>query len=123
MVDAIEFVSNHGIMVVPLFSGSGMRVKILEGMALGKVVITTTLGKEGIDAIHGEQILIADNPTAFIDQISSVKKGKVNTLLLGQAAKKFVEDYYDHGTNALKLLEKYKSLKDNPIYKKDVSSH
>ena len=121
--DAIEFVSNHGMMVVPLFSGSGMRVKILEGMALGKVVITTTLGKEGIDAVHGEQILIADHPAAFIEQISAVKSGNINTLQLGNAAKKFVEDYYDHGTNALKLLEKYRSLKDNPIYKKEIGSH
>ena len=123
VADAIEFVSNHGMMVVPLFSGSGMRVKILEGMALGKVVITTTLGKEGIDAVHGEQILIADDPSAFIEQISAVKSGKINTLQLGQAAKKFVEDYYDHGTNALKLLEKYRSLKDNPIYKKEMGNH
>jgi polysaccharide biosynthesis protein PslH len=121
--DAIEFVSNHGMMVVPLFSGSGMRVKILEGMALGKVVITTTLGKEGIDAVHGEQILIADHPAAFIEQISAVKSGNINTLQLGNAAKKFVEDYYDHGTNALKLLEKYRSLKDNPIYKKEIGNH
>ena len=118
--DAIEFVDKYSMMIVPLFSGSGMRVKILEGMALGKVVITTVLGKEGIHAENGEHILEADTPEEFIRQISGVMSGAIDKESIGALAKKFVEDYYDHGVNALKLLEKYRSLKDNPSYKKDV---
>ena len=48
--NAVDFINQHSIMVVPLLSGSGMRAKILEGMALGKVVMTTQLGLEGIRA-------------------------------------------------------------------------
>lgn len=117
--DAIEFMEKYSMMIVPLFSGSGMRVKILEGMALGKVVITTTLGKEGIYAENDTHLLVADDPAAFIAQISDVLSGAKDKNLIGKAARTFVEDYYDHGVNAIKLLEKYKSLKDNPVYKKD----
>ncbi|MBK9736125.1 MAG: glycosyltransferase [Saprospiraceae bacterium] len=122
VADAISFVNSHSMMIVPLFSGSGMRVKILEGMALGKVVITTTLGKEGINADHEKHLLVADTPQAFIEQISMIISGEREKHLIGSAAQKFVEDYYDHGHNAQKLLEKYVSLKDNPIYKKDLAT-
>lgn len=115
---AVDFVNKYSMMIVPLFSGSGMRVKILEGMALGKVVITTTLGKEGIHAEDDVQLLIADSPDAFIAKISSVIEGKKDKKQIGKAAKQFVEDYYDHGSNASKLLEKYKSLKQDPSYQK-----
>jgi uncharacterized protein YktA (UPF0223 family) len=54
-----------------------------------------------------------------VAQISDVLSGIKNKTLIGKAARSFVEDYYDHGVNAVKLLEKYKSLKDNPVYKKD----
>lgn len=116
--DAVDFVNQYSMMIVPLLSGSGMRVKILEGMALSKVVITTTLGKEGIHAEDGTHILEANNPSEFIYQISSVLKGDRNKVAIGAAAKKFVEDYYDHGINAKKLLDKYFALKSNPDYGK-----
>lgn len=118
--DAVEFVSKYSMMIVPLFSGSGMRVKILEGMALGRVVITTTLGKEGISAEDGTHILEANNAAEFLYQISSVLKGDRNKNAIGMAARAFVEDHYDHNTIAIKLLNKYKSLKSNPNYKKQV---
>jgi glycosyltransferase involved in cell wall biosynthesis len=116
--DAIRFMENYTMMVVPLFSGSGMRVKILEGMALSMVVITTEMGKEGIHAENGEHLLVADSPDAFIAQIASVLSGQKDRKKIGAAAKSFVEDYYDHGVNAKKLLEKYKVLKSDPDYRK-----
>jgi glycosyltransferase involved in cell wall biosynthesis len=118
VADAISFVDAHAIMIVPLFSGSGMRVKILEGMALGKVVVTTPLGKEGIHAENGLHLLEADSPMAFVDRISDVLEGKIDKDAMGIEARKFVEDYYDHGVNAIKLLERYRSLKNNPVYNK-----
>jgi glycosyltransferase involved in cell wall biosynthesis len=120
--DAIDFVDQYSMMIVPLFSGSGMRVKILEGMALGKVVITTSMGKEGIHAENGTQLLQADTPDAFIQQISKVLSGVIDKKELGRQAKRFVEDYYDHGVNAAKLLDKYRTLRDNPVYKKESFS-
>lgn len=114
--NAIDFINNHPIMVVPLFSGSGMRVKILEGMALGKIVITTTLGMEGIEAEHGKHLLVADSPDAFVDAIRQVKSKPELVAAISQNAKKFVEDFYDHNHNAHLLLSKYRDLKNNPKY-------
>lgn len=54
----------------------------------------------------------------FLYQISSVLKGDRNKNAIGMAARAFVEDHYDHNTIAIKLLNKYKSLKSNPNYKK-----
>jgi glycosyltransferase involved in cell wall biosynthesis len=118
--DAVKFVNAYSMMIVPLFSGSGMRVKILEGMALGKVVVTTTLGKEGIHAEHQEHLLVADTPEAFIQHISAMLDGTVDAQVLGVQAKRFVENAYDHQTNAHRLLEKYRSLKASPEYQKSL---
>ncbi|MFZ1702860.1 MAG: glycosyltransferase family 4 protein [Saprospiraceae bacterium] len=114
--NAIDFINQHSIMIVPLFSGSGMRVKILEGMALGKIVITTTLGKEGIEAIHGEHLLIADNPAAFVEAIEFAQSNPEMMSAISKNAIQFVEDFYDHNNNAQLLLTKYKELKSNPKY-------
>lgn len=116
--DAIDFVKQYSMMIVPLFSGSGMRVKILEGMALGRVVVTTSLGKEGIYAKDGEELLIADDPETFISKISDVLNGTINKIKLGENARDFVILNYDHDKNAQMLLNKYKELSQNPEYKK-----
>lgn len=118
--NAVKFMNDYTMMVVPLFSGSGMRVKILEGMALGRVVITTTLGKEGIHAEDNKQLLIADDADAFVAKIAQVLEHRTSVTNIGSAAKQFVTDYFDHDVNANKLLDTYKALKSNPKYHKDL---
>lgn len=108
--DSNHFISEHPIMVVPLLSGSGMRVKILEGMALGKVIITTSLGLEGIPASHQENILIADTPEQFIEWIDYLQAHPVEIKRIGQNAVDFVSERYDTYKVAAGLLEKYRSL-------------
>lgn len=76
--DAISFMDTYNTMVVPLFSGSGMRVKILEGMALGKTIITTGMGKEGIHAVDGVQLLKASDVQSFIQKISDTLDGRID---------------------------------------------
>ena len=63
--------TKHAVMIVPLFSGSGMRVKIVEGMMMGKVIITTTLGKEGIEGEHKQHFLVADDENQFMQAVSN----------------------------------------------------
>jgi glycosyltransferase involved in cell wall biosynthesis len=55
--DGAEFVSDKAITVVPLLSGSGIRLKILEAMAASKLVISTTIGAQGIDYENGKKYL------------------------------------------------------------------
>lgn len=63
--DARAFMQSYRVMVAPLLSGSGIRIKILEGMALGRPVITTSAGIAGINATHQENVLISDDPKTF----------------------------------------------------------
>lgn len=67
--DAMYFIGSKQINVVPLLSGSGIRVKIIEAMSAGKAVISTTMGAEGIHYHDGQDLLIADTPEDFVRQI------------------------------------------------------
>lgn len=108
--DAIEFMGSHSALIVPLFSGSGMRVKILEGMALGRVVITTKLGLEGIDATHNKEVLIADSTDDFIQCVERCASDMQFVKYIGENAKQFVEQTYDNIDNAQELLSTYENL-------------
>jgi glycosyltransferase involved in cell wall biosynthesis len=107
---AIGFLGQHTALVVPLFSGSGMRVKILEGMALGNVVITTSLGLEGIDAKNGKEVLIADTPQEFIACVEKCMNDQAFVKEISENAKTFVAKTYDNIDNAKELLETYRDL-------------
>lgn len=88
---AKSFISEQGIMIVPLLSGGGMRVKIIEGLALGKVVITTSIGIEGIDAKHGKNILIADSAKDFAQQLIEISKDAEKRKEISKNARQLIE--------------------------------
>ncbi len=69
VADAKEFLLQGTVMVVPLFSGSGIRIKIIEALAHGKAVITTSIGAEGIACVNGRDILLADNAESMTEAI------------------------------------------------------
>jgi len=68
--NASEFIKDKSIMIVPLLSGSGMRIKIIEAFAHAKPVVSTSLGARGTLAQDNESILLADSPEKFIEQIT-----------------------------------------------------
>lgn len=105
--NAPEFINQHSMMVVPLLSGGGMRAKILEGMAVGKVVLSTTLGMEGIAARDKSDCLLADTPQDFLEAISWCYTQKNQLVHLGEAAKDFCTQHYDNLEIARNLLEVY----------------
>lgn len=108
--DAHEFINQHSIMVVPLKSGSGMRVKILEAMALGRLVITTTIGVEGIHAKHKNQILIADTTSDFIEAVAYCKAHQHSLVEMGKKAQDFIGKEFDNTQIAERLLENFRTL-------------
>ena len=67
--DAIAFMQNYRVMVAPLLTGSGIRIKILEGLALGRPVVTTSAGIEGIPDISHPFVAVADDPKVFSSQL------------------------------------------------------
>lgn len=93
--DAVTYMHEHGILLVPLFSGSGMRVKIAEAMALGKTVITSPIGIEGIDALDGTEILVADTAERWISQIEKTINDSAFSASIGSNAIRFAQDQLD----------------------------
>lgn len=94
--DAHEFVNQHNIAVVPLLSGSGMRIKIIESMALGKTVITTLVGAEGIQYSEFENIIIAENVPKLVENISRLYNHPEEAEAIGLNARRLVEELYDN---------------------------
>ncbi len=107
--DAKAFINAYPAMVVPLLSGSGMRVKIIEAMALGRVVITTAMGLEGIPASHGEEVLIADTPYEFVKAIEQLLQDATATTI-GKKARTLVEQRFDDQKLGKELMFVYKQL-------------
>ncbi|WP_238533674.1 glycosyltransferase family 4 protein [Pedobacter agri] len=108
--DAIEFMNSKAIMIVPLISGTGMRVKIIEGMAMKKCIIATTTAAEGINCRHGHDILIADSADEFYRYILQCIINPKRWMEIGENARQTVEN--DHGIKLIagKMLEIYKEL-------------
>lgn len=85
--DAKKLMLSKDIMIVPLFSGGGMRVKIIEGLALGKIIISTSLGVEGIPCKHMHDIIIANTATEFADAIIWCEHNKSELIKISENAK------------------------------------
>ena len=110
VASANEFINRHHVMIVPLLSGSGMRIKIIEAMALGKTVITTSVGAEGIEAVDGENILIADTPGAFKEKIEHLIKFPEKAREIGEKARSLVVAKYDTELIIKELIQFYEAL-------------
>lgn len=108
--DAQDFMNSKSVMIVPLLSGSGMRIKIIEGMALGKIIISTKIGTEGIKTDNGQNIIIASTAEDFIKEIKNMLINKADYDKISRNAVKFVAENYDNKQIAKELLcfyEKY----------------
>jgi glycosyltransferase involved in cell wall biosynthesis len=93
--DAQPFWRNAAALAVPLLSGGGVRVKILEAMAMGVPVISTTIGCEGLDVRDGEHLLVADTPGAFARACAKVLQDKELAQHLTQNARQLILERYD----------------------------
>jgi polysaccharide biosynthesis protein PslH len=68
----VDHLRESAVVVVPLRIGGGTRIKIYEAMAAGKAVVSTSVGAEGLDVHHGEDIVLADTPTGFAESVSQL---------------------------------------------------
>lgn len=116
--DAKEFIKNNDIAIVPLLSGSGIRIKIIESMAMGRTVITTMVGAEGIQYSEYENIIIADTPSKMVESICKIIKDPAEAQRIGRNARKLVEDIYDNKKIIDRLLIFYNEIIQ---VKKDVT--
>ena len=105
--DALQFIGSKQINVVPLLSGSGIRVKIIEAMSVGKTVITTAMGAQGIDYTDGKDLIVANTPQEFAQQIKRCLTDGEYCRSVGAAAARLIAEHYNEEVLADKLIEFY----------------
>jgi glycosyltransferase involved in cell wall biosynthesis len=108
--DVWEYMQRFSIMVVPLFSGSGIRIKIVEAMAAGKAIITTAIGAEGINYDNGQDLLIAKDARSFADAIVKLYNDKTLRDSLGKNARTLITREHDNNKLMMKLTAFYTEL-------------
>jgi sugar transferase (PEP-CTERM/EpsH1 system associated) len=100
--------------IVPLSSGSGMRVKILNAMAMALPVVSTTVGAEGILATHGKNILIANIPDDFAQECIKLLKDPDLGTQIGDAGRQLMEENYSWDAVGKELLNIYEYVLSQP---------
>lgn len=108
--DVWDYMQRFSIMVVPLFSGSGIRIKIVEAMAAGKAIITTAMGAEGINYENGQHLLIAKDAASFTDAIVRLCNDRALRDSLGKNARMLIAKEHDNNKLMLKLTGFYTEL-------------
>ncbi|MAT53637.1 MAG: glycosyl transferase family 1 [Saprospirales bacterium] len=108
--DAKEFINRHALFVAPLFSGSGIKIKILEGMALQRAVLTTPIGLEGIPAQNGVHVLSAESAREFVLNVELCLNQPDVATSLGQAARQLMEREFDLYAIGRRVFAEYERL-------------
>lgn len=109
--DVKGFCAQHHILVVPLKSGSGIRIKILEGMAMAKPMVVTSKALEGISAENGRHLLVADDEAGIAKALVSLMNDPGKALELGKAAQELAMEKYSLRNITRSLLDFYSGLK------------
>ncbi|MEO5642846.1 MAG: glycosyltransferase family 4 protein [Bacteroidia bacterium] len=108
--NAFEFMNEYAIMTVPLLTGGGMRVKLVEGMALGKPIVTTSIGAEGTAAENEKQLMIKNTAADFAIAICQLLNNEIYARELGHRAKDFAKTHFDSDIASKKLTDFYSSI-------------
>jgi glycosyltransferase involved in cell wall biosynthesis len=109
--DALEYLKPFSVVIVPLLSGSGMRVKIIESMALGKCIITSSIGAEGIPVQPNENIFIANNSTEWKKTLENLLQNAILAPTVGKKARAFVMEHYEWSHLIQKMQNFYQQFK------------
>lgn len=108
--DTRPYMERCSVFVAPILAGSGTRVKILEAMAAGIPVVSTTVGAEGIEAVHGEHILLADDPKLFAESVARLQQDQALRERLRINARALVETKYRWQVIGERLESIYREL-------------
>jgi glycosyltransferase involved in cell wall biosynthesis len=92
--------------------GGGTRLKIVEAMAMGKAIVATKLGAEGIDAVPGRHLLIEDHPTHFANAVNRLLAEPALTARIGQSARQLAVERYAWSSAAEALESFYRQIID-----------
>jgi glycosyltransferase involved in cell wall biosynthesis len=110
VADARSAMSAAACHIVPLRIGGGTRLKILNAWAMGKPVVSTSVGCEGLRAIDGDNILIRNDPREFASAIRSILSDESLRTSLGQRGRSTVERYYSWDVVGQQMIDRYLAL-------------
>ena len=113
--DVRPYMKEAAVYVVPLRIGGGTRLKIFEAMAMGKAVVSTTVGAEGLPVTHGEHVLLADDPAAFANSVVSLLRDADRRATLEAAARTLVVEHYDWSAVAGALESALQNIADRGL--------
>ena len=108
--DIRPYMEKAEIYLCPMRDGGGTRLKILDAMALGKAIVSTTKGCEGLDVTPGENVLIADTPSQFVSRIKEVLATPELRKMLGMEARKLAKEKYSWEVIGKSLFNIYRGL-------------
>lgn len=110
--DIRPFVADAAVFICPIRVGGGTRLKLLDAMAMGKAIVSTTIGAEGLDVTNGEQMLLADTAQAFANAVLTLLNNAELRATLGSNARAFVEQKYSWERIGHTLLNVYDDTVD-----------
>lgn len=108
--NASDFIQNHSVFVVPLRSGGGMRLKVVEAMGMRMPIVSTTIGAEGIQCVPNRDILICDTPTELKNGIVLLLRDEAFASQIAQHARTRAVSEYSWETLIAKFEKMYKEL-------------
>jgi glycosyltransferase involved in cell wall biosynthesis len=114
VADVTRYLLRSKVVVAPMVFGAGVQNKILEAMAVGKPVVTTSLGAEGIDGRSGEHFIVADSPAEFAAATKRLLEDPALRASLGMAGRKLIREKYTWDTSGRRLLEEVASVLPSP---------
>ncbi len=91
--DVRPFIARHALFVVPLRIGGGTRIKVYEAMAMGKAMVSTSIGTEGLPVTHGDHVWLADEAESFAEAVIHLLQNRSARGQLEVAARQFVETH------------------------------
>jgi sugar transferase (PEP-CTERM/EpsH1 system associated) len=112
--DVRGYIGRAAVYVVPIRIGGGTRLKIFEAMGMGKAVVSTTVGAEGLPVTHGKDVQIADTPDAFASAVVSLLRDPARRVQLERAARELVVTHYDWSAVAGQLEEALETAAGRP---------
>lgn len=110
IIDNKEFYSKYDIMLVPLLSGSGLRIKIIEGLSFGKAIVSTSIGAEGIPVHNKKELLLADDPKEFVKAVQDLLSSPELKSSIEKNAKDFALEHLNNKAITANLVTYFKTL-------------
>jgi glycosyltransferase involved in cell wall biosynthesis len=119
--DVRPYLARAAVIIAPMVSGSGIKNKVLEGLAMARPLVATSLGAEGVAAVSGRDLLIADEPEAFARAVLGLLADPDRAAALGVQGRDLVERRYTWDACADRYASLYAELARRPLSTRPVT--